>query len=396
MSKEATALIIGAGPAGLMAAETLARAGMAVIVADAKPSVGRKFLMAGKSGLNLTKEEPKDLFLKRFDAPGLVPVISEFCADDVKAWAMSLGQEVFTGSTGRVFPRKMKASPLLRAWLARLNDLGVTFRTRWRWCGWKSDNAVFDTPEGTESVSADVTVLALGGASWARLGSDGKWAETLRAEKVPCAAFAPSNTGVIVNWSKHMEGFFGQPIKAGRLTAGGAQSRGEWIVSAKGIEGAGIYALSTALRRNAPLQFDPLPDLSVAEVRSRLSRPRGKSSLANHLRKTLRLRPVVWALMNECARPLPRDPGALAKTVKALPIPYVGMRPMDEAISTTGGVSWDGVSERLMLKTKPGVFVAGEMLDWDAPTGGYLITACLATGRWAGQSAIDFVTENGG
>jgi uncharacterized flavoprotein (TIGR03862 family) len=381
------ALVIGAGPAGLMAAEVMAQAGLSVPVADAKPSFGRKFLMAGKSGLNLTKDEPYDQFMRAYgaDADWLRPMIEAFDAEAVQDWARGLGQDLFTGSSGRVFPRVMKASPLLRAWLARLDDLDVQRKTRWRWVGWDGPDARFHTPDGPVSHPSDVTILALGGASWARLGSDGSWARYFSADEI--IPFAASNVALDVPWSDHMRKHFGQPLKGVRFTAGPMSSRGEAILSTKGLEGGGIYSVTRGIRDGHPLQIDLFPDRSLEVVQTRLSKPRGRNSLSNHLRKVLSLGPVKLALLNECARPLPQDPKALAQILKALPVSAARLRPMDEAISTAGGVATKALDDGLMLRSRPGVFCAGEMLDWDAPTGGYLLTACLATGRWAGQAA---------
>ncbi|MEX0286242.1 MAG: TIGR03862 family flavoprotein [Paracoccaceae bacterium] len=388
-----TAAVVGAGPTGLMAAEELAAAGCAVQVFEAKPSVARKLLMAGKSGLNLTKSEPASVFLTAYgDGAGwLAPVLDAFGPAEVCRWAEGLGLPVFTGSSGRVFPEAMKASPLLRAWLARLGALGVVFRTRWRWIGWDGNTMRFDTPEGQQQVSADVTVLAMGGASWARLGSDGAWAGILAAEGISLQPFQPSNAALCVPWSEHMASHFGTPIKGVAFTAGDATSRGEAILSRRGIEGGGIYTLSPALRSGAALLMDLAPDLTAAQVAERLSRPRGKASLSNHLRKSLGLSPVKRALLQECARPLPQDVQALAALVKKLPVTHDGLAPLDEAISVVGGVCRNSLTDDLMLRAKPGVFCAGEMLDWDAPTGGYLLTACLSTGRWAGRAAAGYL-----
>lgn len=384
------ALIIGAGPAGLMAADVLAQAGLSVTVADAMPSVGRKFLMAGKSGLNLTKAEDPTSFRAAYgDVPDVLhKALTAFGPDEVIAWAEGLGQPLFTGSTGRVFPKAMKASPLLRAWLARLGAAGVTLQTRWRWCGWDEGAALFDTPQGRMVLSPSVTVLALGGASWARLGSDGFWTQYLPDAVAP---FAPANMGFVVNWSPHMDRFLGQPVKSVALHAGDAVSRGEWVISVRGIEGGGIYALSRPLRVGVPLTVDLMPDWTLDRIRAALGKPRGKASLSNHLRKVLRLDPVGLALLSEFGRPFPDD---LAPLIKALPIRHNGPRPMDEAISTAGGVRFDALTDDLILRDHPGVFCAGEMLDWEAPTGGYLITGCLATGHLAGQAAARYATRN--
>ena len=391
------AMVIGAGPAGLMAAEALADAGMAVTVAEAKPSPARKFLMAGKSGLNLTKQEPAPRFRAAYaEAAGwLAPMLDACGPEAVQDWARQLGQEVFTGSSGRVFPTAMKASPLLRAWLARLADKGVTLRTRWRWTGLEGDALAFTTPGGHRVLRPAVTVLALGGASWARLGSDGAWAPWLSEKGVGIAPFRPANMGISVRWSAHMRPHFGLPVKATALRAGRVTRRGEYVISERGLEGGGIYAVSRALRDGAALAIDLAPDLAVEEAAHRLSRPRGKSSLANHLRKALGLAPAKRALLMEFGRPLPDDPAALARLIKALPVAHDGPRPMDEAISTAGGVRADSVDPGLMLHALPGVFVAGEMLDWEAPTGGYLLTGCFATGLWAGRHAAAWALSPG-
>lgn len=381
-----TALVIGAGPAGLMAAEELAGAGLKVIVCDAMPSVGRKFLMAGKSGLNLTMDIDQQAFVAAFpEIPATLRVaLDGFGPEQVKAWAQGLGQHLFTGSSGRVFPTAMKASPLLRAWLQRLAGAGVTFRQRWRWTGWDGAIASFDTPEGRQVVGSDVTVMAMGGASWARLGSNGAWAAQFAGQTAP---FKPANVGFVVPWSDHMTRHFGSAVKGCALSAGGQTLRGEFIVSARGIEGGGVYAVSAAMRDGADLVLDLFPDLTIQDIELRLSRPRGKASLANHLRKVLRLEGVRAALVNEFGRPFPQD---LAGLLKALPVPHLGPRPLDEAISTAGGIRFDALDGNLMLRKRSGVFCAGEMLDWEAPTGGYLITACLATGRHAGRAAAKY------
>lgn len=385
------AVVIGAGPAGLMAAEELASAGLSVLVADAMPSVGRKFLMAGKSGLNITKAEPEADFVTAFGAALPAPMadaIGAFGPQEVIDWATGLGQPLFTGSTGRVFPEAMKASPLLRAWLARLSDMGVVFKTRWHWDGWDETGLKFTTPEGAIVLSPKATVLALGGASWARLGSDGAWAAHLPQDVAP---FVPANVGFQVQWSDHMTPHLGKPVKAVSLTAGTQTTRGEFVISKRGIEGGGIYMVSRDMREGATLYVDLMPDWSLARVQKALAKPRGKTSLTNHLRKVLRFDALQMALLSEFGRPFPED---LAGLIKALPVRHTGPRPMDEAISTAGGLRFAALTADLMLKSHPGVFCAGEMLDWEAPTGGYLITGCLATGRKAGRAAAAFSRQS--
>ncbi|TNC71843.1 TIGR03862 family flavoprotein [Rubellimicrobium roseum] len=376
------ALVIGAGPAGLAAAEVLSAAGHPVLVAEAMPSAARKLLMAGKSGLNITKDEAPSPFLAAYGPdlpPALRAALGDFGPSEVMAWMRELGQEPFTGSTGRVFPVAWKASPLLRAWLARLAERGVHLRTRWRWEGFRGDAALLNTPEGPRLLRARAIILAMGGASWRRLGSDGAWA----AHLPDVAPFAPSNMGLLVNWSPHMARHFGEPVKSAAWSAGALVSRGEVVVSARGLEGGGLYPLSRPLREGAALRLDLVPDLTEAALRDRLGR-RGRDSLPNHLRKRLGLEGVRAALLQEWGRPLPLD---LAPLLKALPVRHAGPRPLDEAISTAGGLRFRSLTDDLMLRDCPGIFAAGEMLDWEAPTGGYLLTACLATGRRAGQGA---------
>ncbi|WPY96063.1 TIGR03862 family flavoprotein [Limimaricola variabilis] len=381
----ARAVVIGGGPAGLMAAETLASAGLEVTVAEKMPTMGRKLLMAGKSGLNLTKVEPQVEFDAAYGAmpPALRTALGAFGPDELQSWARELGQEVFTGSSGRVFPTVMKASPLLRAWLAKLEERGVSLRPRWRFAGWDGAAVLFDTPQGRQAVTPDATVLAMGGASWSRLGSDGAWAALLPEAVAP---FQPANMGFEIDWSAHMRPHFGAAIKPVALVAGARRVRGEFVISARGLEGGGIYAVSAELRDGAGLALDLAPDLEGETVERRLARPRGKASLSNHLRKTLGFDPARLALLQEFALPLPAAPGPLAALIKALPVPLGPPRPIDEAISTAGGLRFDAL-DGLMLRERPGVFAAGEMLDWEAPTGGYLLTACLATGRLAGREA---------
>jgi uncharacterized flavoprotein (TIGR03862 family) len=381
-----TALVVGSGPAGLMAAEVLALAGLQVVVADAMPSPGRKFLMAGKSGLNLTMDLDNVAFHAAYPVlpDALRVALNDFGPTQVKAWAQGLGQDVFTGSSGRVFPTAMKASPLLRAWLSRLAGLGVTLHQRWRWTGWDGTAAVFQTPNGPERITTNVVVLAMGGASWSRLGSDGAWVAQFDGQTSP---FKPSNMGFVVDWSDHMIRHFGAAVKGCALSAGQQIGRGEFIVSKRGLEGGGIYAVSQAMRDDAPLTVDMFPDLTKEAIAQRLSRPQGKASMATYLRKVLGLEGVRAALVNEFGRPFPDD---LAGLLKALPIHHLGPRPLNEAISTAGGLRFDALDQGLMVRDRPGLFCAGEMLDWEAPTGGFLVTACLATGRHAGRAAAAF------
>ncbi|MCC5986612.1 MAG: TIGR03862 family flavoprotein [Pararhodobacter sp.] len=383
------ALVIGAGPAGLMAADTMLAAGLPVIVAEAKPSPARKLLMAGKSGLNLTKDEPFERFIARYDeaAPWLAPIIARFGPPEIMRWAQNHGQDVFTGSSGRVFPRAMKASPLLRRWLKDLAARGLDLRLRWRWAGFRGDALVFDTPQGEALLNPAVTVLALGGKSWSRLGSDGAWLPWLEKKGVKITPFAPANMGFRINWSAHMQPHFGAPVKNLRLMAGAQTSRGEIVITSKGIEGGGLYPLAKTLRCGAPLLLDLFPDHDETRLRARLAaRPARESSTAR-LRKALRLDAARLALVLECARPLPRDPAQLAALLKALRVPLGPPAPIDEAISVAGGINRAALNDDLMLKALPGIFAAGEMLDWEAPTGGYLLTACLATGLHAGRAA---------
>ena len=383
------ALIIGGGPAGLMAAETIAKAGQRVVVAESKPTLARKFLMAGKSGLNVTKDEPLATFLTRYDADWLAPMVADFGPQEVVAWCQSLGQAMFTGSSGRVFPEMMKGSPLLRAWIARLESLGVSFLTRWRWTGFDGDLLVFDTPTGRQTLSARVTVLALGGASWPRLGSDAAWVPLLAERGVHIAPFKPANMGFFVDWSPFMAPYFGQAVKGAALSAGNQIERGEFVISNRGVEGGGIYALSKALREGQTLRLNFLPDLSDGNLTTRLERLKPKDSLANRLRK-LGLSPAAVALVLEFGRALP-----IAQAVRDLPVPLGPPRPLDEAISSAGGICQSSLTDGLELKAIPGVFACGEMLDWEAPTGGYLLTASWATGLWAGRHAVSALQSKG-
>ncbi len=388
-----TALVIGAGPAGLMAAERLSQNGIKTVITEAKPSVGRKFLMAGKSGLNITNACDDASFLAAYenDAGFLSPMIQKFGAAWVQDWVASLGVPMFVGSTGRVFPTMMKASPLLRAWINRLEGQGVDIRTRHRWTGWDGPKHHFDTPNGPVILTADAVVFAFGGASWSKLGSDGAWAHAFHENNIQTVQFQGSNQGLSVDWSPHMQKHFGTPVKSISLTSGTTISMGEIVVSEQGLEGGGLYALSRALRESGSLSIDLKPNWSLDRVTEALSRPWGKASLSNVLRKSVKLDPVKIALLQEFHHPLPRAPKDLARLIKDLKLSPVSFRPMDQAISTVGGISFDHLTPDLMLSDHMGVFCAGEMIDWDAPTGGYLLTACLATGAWAGDAAASFI-----
>jgi hypothetical protein len=384
-------LVIGGGPAGLMAAEAAATAGASVFLAERMPSLGRKFLMAGKSGLNLTRDEPRSAFMEHYRCdPMFREAIAGFGPDAVRDWAKGLGQELFTGSSGRVFPVAMKASPLLRAWLLRLSRQGTLFRTRWRWTGWDGPACLFETPEGPARVTPGATVLALGGASWPRLGSDGAWTGILRGRGLRVEPLRPSNTGLLAAWSPQMLRHFGEPVKNVVLTRDGTVSQGEFVVTKSGIEGGAVYPLSGP-GFSGPVTLDLYPARSEAWLADRLSRTRGRASLANHLRKAIGL--------TGCRAALFRETGAwqgaaeAARRLKALPLTIAGPAGLERAISSAGGVSALSLTQALMLKARPGTFVAGEMLDWDAPTGGYLLTGCLATGRAAGLAAAGFAAR---
>ena len=386
--------IIGGGPAGLFAAERLAAAGCAVTVYEQMPSVGRKFLMAGRGGLNLTHSEDFEAFAAHYSeaAAWLRPSLEAFPPSALIAWAEGLGQPTFVGSSGRVFPRALKASPLLRAWLARLSDLGVEVRTRTQWLGWTDDGALrFQSPEGETTVRPDATVLALGGASWPRLGSDGAWTAWLP----DVAPFRPANMGFDVAWSPVMRGFAGQPLKGVALTFGDRTVRGEAMVAGYGLEGGVFYALSAPLRDtieadgSATVRFDLRPDMTADDLAGRLSRARGGQSLSNQLRKALKLSPVEINLLREAhGKDLPAAPAALAAAIKAAPIRLTGVQGLARAISSAGGVRLGALDDDLMLTSRPGVFVAGEMLDWEAPTGGYLLQATFATASAAARGVL--------
>ena len=388
--------IVGAGPAGLIAAERLAEAGAAVTLYDRMPSPGRKLLMAGRGGLNLTHSEPLPAFLARYGeaAERLAPFIDAFPPTALRAFSAALGEETFVGSSGRVFPRSMKASPLLRAWLRRLDSLGVALETRHEWIGFGAPGEDrFRRADGSLlTVAADATLLALGGASWPRLGSNGAYAAILAASGVQVTPLAPANSGFSAAWSEPFRNrFAGTPLKNIAITFGGQSIRGEAMIAAYGLEGGAIYALSSELRRAAErgeplrLMIDLLPQRTAGAIAERLAAQRPGESLSNRLRKAVHLAPVAVNLMREAMPALPREPEALAALVKALPLELGAPIGLERAISTAGGVAFDAVDDHLMLKARPGTFVAGEMLDWEAPTGGYLLQASFATGVAAAQ-----------
>ncbi|MEO6918484.1 MAG: TIGR03862 family flavoprotein [Collimonas sp.] len=401
--------VIGGGPAGLMAAEVLAAAGVQVDVFDAMPSVGRKFLLAGKGGMNLTHSEPCEAFLSRYGArrEQIAPLLEQFGPDALRAWVQALGIDTFIGSSGRVFPTDMKAAPLLRAWLHRLRLAGVRFHMRHRWLGWDaSDTLLFETPQGNHTASADAVVLALGGGSWARLGSDAKWVPLLTQRAVQVTPLLPSNCGFDVGWSDYFrDRFAGQHLKSVAILIddgnGGPpalRKQGEFVVSTNGVEGSLIYALSAGLRDsiaasgNAVIKIDLLPDWPLQRVIDEVARPRGARSWSSHLQSRLGLKGVKTGLLRELVTPTDFiDPLCLAHAIKALPLTLLAPRPIDEAISSAGGVAFEGINRQLMLESVPGVFCAGEMLDWEAPTGGYLLTACMASGRVAGNGVLNWL-----
>lgn len=402
-------IVIGGGPAGLMAAETIANAGCQVELFDAMPSVGRKFLLAGKGGMNLTHAEDQSAFLTRYGARAevLTPLIKQFNGAALRAWATDLGIATFVGSSGRVFPADMKAAPLLRAWLHRLRQSGVQFHMRHRWLGWEAESLRFQTPTGDIFTAADAVVLALGGGSWARLGSDGTWIPILQAKGVQIAALQPANCGFDVAWSDYFkQRFAGQPVTSviahvDLQSAGNISRQGQFVMTEGGVEGSLIYALSAHLRDTiaregeAVLHLDLVPGKTAERVREEVMHPRGSRSLSSHLRSRLGLDSLKTALLHEClTKEYFQQPERLAAAIKFLPLTLIAPRPIDEAISSAGGVRFETLNSQLMLLDLPGVFCAGEMLDWEAPTGGYLLTACFASGRQAGLGALAWLAQN--
>ena len=400
MDKSVT--IIGGGPAGLMAAEVISAHRVKVEVYDAMPSVGRKLLMAGKSGLNITHSDPFDVFVSRYGKrrEQIEPMLKEFGSDQLREWVHSLGIDTFIGTSGRVFPFGMKASPLLRAWLTRLNASNVTLHMRHKWTGFLPDGSLhFNTPNGDVAVKADAVVLALGGGSWSRLGSDGGWVSTLEQAGAEVEALRPANCGFDVAWSEHFrEKYDGYPIKTVVLSFGDFRGQGEFIVTKDGVEGGLIYVASALMRDEiyangkAVMLLDLKPDRTFEWLKDKLSKPRGKRSMASFLEKTLGIRGVKAGLLREfVSKEDFTNPEMLAELIKALPVPLIAPRPLDEAISSAGGVTFESLDDHLMLKNMPGVFCAGEMLDWEAPTGGYLLTACFSSGYTAGNGVLKWL-----
>ena len=403
--------IIGGGPAGLMAAEAACAAGAQVDLYDAMASVGRKFLLAGKGGLNLTHSEPSEKFLARYGArrARIAPLLTSFGPEALRAWARGLGIETFVGSSGRVFPKDLKAAPLLRAWLRRLRKAGVQFHVRHQWIGWDEQGALrFTTPKGNRSVQANATVLALGGGSWPKLGSDASWVPLLEGRGVHIAPLQPANCGFDVGWSEHFRSkFAGHPVKSVAVVMrsdAGTESwhPGECVITETGIEGGVVYTVSASLRNeilakgSATLRLDLAPDRESSRLAHDLARPRGKRTMATHLQRQAHIEGVKAGLLREIVSKEDfADPARLAAAIKSLPLKLVAPRPLEEAISTAGGVPFEALNERLMVRTLPGVFCAGEMLDWEAPTGGYLLTACFATGRVAGAGAVEWFNKAG-
>ena len=394
--------IIGGGPAGLMAAEVVSARGVRVDVYDSMRSVGRKFLMAGKSGLNITHSDPFDVFVARYGKrrAQIEPLLKNFGSNELRAWVHSFGIQTFIGTSGRVFPTGMKASPLLRAWLTRLNASNVTFHLRHKWTGFLPDRSLqFETPDGEVTVKPDAVVLALGGGSWRRLGSSGEWVPWLRQAGAEVEPLRPANCGFDVAWSEHFrEKYDGHPVKSVILSFGDTRQQGEFLVTKEGVEGGLIYAASALMRDEmyangtATMHLDLKPDRTLDWLIDKLSRPRGKRSLASYLEKSLGIHSVKAGLLREfVSKEDFTNAERLAGLIKALPVPLIGTSPLDEAISSAGGVKFESVNEDLMMKNLPGVFCAGEMLDWEAPTGGYLLTGCFSSGYAAGNGVLHWL-----
>ena len=386
-------LIVGGGPAGLMAADYLSKLNYRITVVDQMPTMGRKFLMAGKSGLNLTKNEPFEKFLNNFPdrSPQLISALKNFTPNDVQTWATSLGINLFTGSTGRVFPTHMKASPLLRTWLSQLDKRGVTRRHKMTAISLNNMSLLFDTEKGQEQISAKAILFAMGGASWRRLGSDARWLNWLT--NVENEKFSASNVGLKINWSHYIDKYFGEPVKAVSLRSGRVQSQGEIVITQSGIEGGGIYSLSQAIRKGEEVFLDLLPNWNEKQLIDALKKPIRKASWSNYLRKVLNLNNVKQALLREFSSDC-FSKKQLSVDLKLLRIRHEGLDSIDKAISTAGGVRFDQLDHNLMISKRPGIFFAGEMLNWDAPTGGYLITAALATGLWSAKGIEKFLSRS--
>lgn len=411
-SRRQNVAVIGGGPAGLMAAEILSAHGISVDLYDAMPSVGRKFLLAGKGGMNLTHTEPTDAFVSRYRerASHIAPMLLQFGPNALRDWAGALGIPTFVGTSGRVFPIDMKAAPLLRAWLKKLREADVQFHMRHRWLGWDDAGRLhFTSPQGDVYKQADATVLALGGGSWARLGSDGAWVSLLSSRGVDVAPLKPANCGFDVDWSEHFrERFAGQPIKpviASCVDADGVEHKrqGEFVITANGVEGSLIYTLSALLRDqvlahgSATVTLDLAPGKTLARVIEEIAHPRGSRSMASHLQSKVGIVGVKAGLLREVVAKSDYDNAhILGNTIKALPLRLTAIRPIDEAISSAGGVKFESLDRQLMTCALPGLFCAGEMLDWEAPTGGYLLTACFASGRSAAQGVIAWLQLRAG